>query len=286
MQILAARGDKAYDPLLAPEPEVSGPAAAAAMQTQGLRVPSDKDPPSRPEGGALAMKVFGALMLLALAAWSGVAARAEAGLPPAALSGVAVEARPNALLPLSLAFVDENGAAFTLGDALGGKPTLLLFADYTCRTLCGPIVEFAASGLEKSGLKPGIDYRLVVVGLDPKDGPAEALAMRSSHIGADSRLAAAATMLIGNEAVVRALTEATGYRYAYDDEHDQFAHPAAAYVITSEGRIARVLSGLGLDGNDLRLALVEAGEGRIGTFVDRFRLLCYASIRRKASIPP
>ena len=58
-------------------------------------------------------------------------------------------------------------------------------------------------------------------------------------------------------------------------EHDQFAHPAAAYVITPAGRIARVLSGLGLDGNDLRLALVDAGEGRIGTFIDHIRLLCY-----------
>jgi protein SCO1/2 len=221
------------------------------------------------------MKAFGALMLLALAAWSGAAARAEAGLPPAALSGVVVDAHPNALLPLSLAFVDENGAARTLGDALGRHPSVLIFADYTCRTLCGPILEFAASGLEKSGLRPGIDYRLVVVGLDPKDGPAEARAMRSSRMGADSRLAASATMLIGSEAAIRALTEAAGYRYVYDSEHDQFAHPAAAYVITSEGRIARVLSGLGLDGNDLRLALVDAGEGRIGTFIDRFRLLCY-----------
>jgi protein SCO1/2 len=221
------------------------------------------------------MKVFGALMLFALAAWSGVPSRAEAGLPPAVLDGAAVEAHPDALLPLSLAFVDENGAALTFGDALGGHPSVLIFADYTCGTLCGPILEFAAAGLEKSGLKPGIDYRLVAVGLDPKDGPVEARAMRSSHIGVDSPVGAAITLLIGNEAAVRALTEAAGYRYVYDSEHDQFAHPAAAYVITSEGRIARVLSGLGLDGNDLRLPLVDAGEGRIGTFIDRFRLLCY-----------
>ena len=86
--------------------------------------------------------------------------------------------------------------AATLGDALGGRPSVLIFADYTCRTLCGPILEFAVNGLEHSGLKPGTDYRLVVIGLDPKDGLAEARSMRSAHLDG-SALSDATTMLIG-----------------------------------------------------------------------------------------
>jgi protein SCO1 len=151
----------------------------------------------------------------------------------------------------------------------------VIFADYTCRTLCGPILEFATAGLEKSGLRAGSDYRLLVIGLNPKDGVAEAAAMRSARIGTQTPVAAATTFLIADDAAVRAATAAAGFRYVYDREHDQFAHPAAAFVVDAQGRITRVLSALGLDGDDLRLALVEASEGRVGSFGDRLRLLCY-----------
>ena len=82
-------------------------------------------------------------------------------------------------------------------------------------------------------------------------------------------------MLTGKADAIRAETVAAGYHYVYDKSVDQFAHPAVAYVVTAKGRISRVLSGLGLDANDLRLALVDAGKGRVGTFADRIRLLCY-----------
>jgi protein SCO1/2 len=74
---------------------------------------------------------------------------------------------------------------------------------------------------------------------------------------------------------VRAATDAAGYRFAYDPARDQFAHPAAAYVVTGDGHVARALSGIGLDGPDLRLALVDAGKGTIGGIVDQIHLLCY-----------
>ncbi|MBV9627072.1 MAG: SCO family protein [Xanthobacteraceae bacterium] len=224
----------------------------------------------RNEDGAV-MKIVPNLIVLMLL-FAGP--QAQAALSPRAVGDVSVDARPGAPLPLSLRFIDDGGVPRTLGDVLGGRPAVLVFADYTCRTLCGPILEFAVNGLEHSGLKPGTDYRLVVIGLDPKDGRAQARSMRSAHLDG-SPLSDATTMLIGDEAAVRIITQAAGYHYAYDAEHDQFAHPTAAYVISPRGRIARVLSGIGLDGNDLRLALVDAGEGRIGSFIDHVRLLCY-----------
>jgi protein SCO1 len=217
------------------------------------------------------MNIIAWLILIALLT---AGSQGHAALSPRVIGDVAVDARPGAPLPLPLRFMDERGGPRSLGEALGGRPAVLVFADYTCRTLCGPILEFTVNGLEHSGLKPGTDYRLVVVGLDPKDGPAQARTMRAAHLDG-SPLADAATMLVGNDAAVRIITQAAGYHYAYDAEHDQFAHPAAAYVISPEGRIARVLSGIGLNGSDLRLALVDAGEGRIGTFIDHVRLLCY-----------
>jgi protein SCO1/2 len=153
---------------------------------------------------------------------------------------------------------------------------VVVFADYTCTNLCGPILAFAAAGLADTGLVPGRDFHLVVIGLNPKDGPDQARAMKASRLGDDQApLAAAAVMLIGQPDAIAAATQAAGYHYAYDAEHDQFAHPAAAYVVTREGRIARVLSGLGLDGRDLRLALIDAGQGRVGSFIDRITLRCF-----------
>lgn len=212
------------------------------------------------------------LVLLFLAAGLAVA---RADFSRAALDSIAADPKPNAQLPLDARFVDAHGAPRTLGEAIGGKPTLLIFADYTCRTLCGPILAFAAGGLEKTGLRPGRDYRLVVVGLDPKDPPASAAAFGESRLGVDTPLASATVMLSGEADAVRAATDAAGYRFAYDVQHDQFAHPAAAYVVTGDGHVARVLSGLGLDGGDLRLALVDAGKGAIGGLADRIHLLCY-----------
>lgn len=200
---------------------------------------------------------------------------AEGRLSRATLDHVSVLPKPAATLPLTLQFLDENGARRALGDVLGATPSVLLFVDYTCRSLCGPIVSFAAAGLAESGLRPGQDFQLISIGIDPKDGPADARQLKSAQIGSGSPIAAAATFLSADEASIQQITAAAGYRFIYDPEEDQFAHPAAAFVIDREGRITQVLSALGLDGADLRLALVAAGQGRVGTFADHIRLLCY-----------
>jgi len=204
-----------------------------------------------------------------------VCVAARAGFSKVELAAVYVNAKPNAPLPFAASFVDLDGRKRTLGEAIGARPAVVVFADYTCTTLCGPILAFAAGALEKSGLAPGRDFHLVVIGIDPKDSLADALAMERSHIGTDNPVVKATVMLTGKADAIHAVTTAAGYHYAYDKAADQFAHPAVAYVVTAQGRISRVLSGLGLNATDLRLALVDAGQGRVGTIADRIRLLCY-----------
>ncbi len=198
----------------------------------------------------------------------------EAGITSSSLAEIGVAPPANARVPLQTAWRDERGVPRQLGEAIGGRPTLLIFADFTCSTLCGPVLAFAVDALGQSGLQPGSDYRLVVLGLDPKDGPEQATKMKRERIG-DGPLTAAVSFLSTEEPIVRQVADALGYRFAYDAERDQFAHPAAAFAVTADGRVARVLSGLGIDPGDVRLALVEAGEGRVGTLSDRVRLLCY-----------
>jgi protein SCO1/2 len=217
------------------------------------------------------MKVLATVLALTVAGTAPVLAATSR----AQLDTVEAAPAPGASIPMSITFVDDAGTTRKLGVAVGGTPAVLIFDDYTCANMCGPILAFAAAGLEQSGLIPGKDFHLVVVGLDPKDGMEAARAMKISRLGTNSSLGQATAMLIGSEDAVRTATAAAGYHYVYDAEHDQFAHPAAAYVLTKDGRITRVLSGLGLSGADLRLALVEAGQGQVGTVLDQITLRCF-----------
>ncbi len=181
----------------------------------------------------------------------------------------------DASLPLDVRVTDSNGRQHSLGELIS-HPTVTLFADYTCRTLCGPTVAFVASALEKSGLRPGDQFQFVVIGLDPKDSTGDATKMRRAHIGAGSALDRATEFVTADQAAVQRLTAALGYRYHYDAESDTYVHPAAAYVLRQDGRVSRVLTGIGLSDADMRLALVEASAGKVGTLRDQVRLLCSA----------
>lgn len=188
-----------------------------------------------------------------------------------------VEAAPSAdaVLPLSLLLEGEDGKARPLRQWLGKTPSIWILADYTCKTLCGPIISIVSEALERSRLRPGKDFRLIVAGLDPKDTAADAATMKDAQLGTAGDLATHTFFLRGTAQIISEVTRAFGLRSVYDREHDQFAHPATAFVVTPDGRIARVLSGLALDPTDLRLALVDAGEGQVGTWKDHFRLMCY-----------
>jgi protein SCO1/2 len=213
-------------------------------------------------------RILAAVALLAAA----MPMAAIAGMSPRDYADVGVSLPADAAMPLD-AIVDSDGRSRALGSLIS-RPTILVFADYTCSTLCGPIVAFVAHALKQSGLRAGEQFGMVVVGLDPRDSLDDAARMRHDHLADDPELDAATSFVTADEAIVQRLTQALGYRYAYDAEHDQFVHPGAAYVLRSDGRVARVLTGLGLSGGDLRLALVEAGEGRIGTLGDKIRLVC------------
>jgi protein SCO1 len=215
------------------------------------------------------------ITILIAAVIAALTAPARANFTSAQLASIAASPPADAVLPLDLTFRDEYGRSTTIGRAIGGVPTLVIFADYTCHTLCGPIVEFAAAGLAKTGLKPAVDYRLLVIGLDPKDGLETARAMRAAHIPLGDPVGRGTEFLSGTDSDIHTAAAALGLHYAYDAEHDQYAHPAAAYVLDKDGRARRLLSPLGLDGGDLRLALVDAGNGAIGNVADRIHLLCY-----------
>ncbi|OAS13899.1 electron transporter [Methylobacterium platani] len=197
-----------------------------------------------------------------------------AALTPKDLAGVALAPPPGARAPLDAAFTDTAGRRLSLGQALDGRPALLLPLDYACRNVCDPMLAVAGTALAATGLSPGTDYRLVTLGINPRADAAAARTMVAGQLGTGPILASA-VVLTGAPGPVEAVTRAVGYAYAYDRDTESYAHPAGALVLAGDGRVARALSPLAMTGRDLRLALVEAGEGRVGALSDRLLLLCY-----------
>lgn len=208
-----------------------------------------------------------AAFVLALALWP---AASWAGLTEQQIGDVALTPPSGARVPSSLVFKDIEGRDVTLGTAIGGRPTLLLPADFTCSQICGPALSIAASALSETGLEAGRDYSLVVVGIDARDEIADARSFTAGQVGGPG-----VSVLTGNADAIRSLTTAIGYRFQRDIANDAIAHPAGFVTLTADGRVSRVLSSLALQPTDLRLALVEAGEGRIGGIAGRLALLCY-----------
>lgn len=190
------------------------------------------------------------------------------------LVGVTAAPKAGARLPLHVLLRDGETSA-TISQWLVGKPSVWVVADFTCRSLCSPVLRNMTDALGKAGLVPGKDFNVRVLGLDPKDSPADASAMKSAQVGTSGPIAEHTRMLRGAAADIARITSVFGYSYVYDPALDQYAHPAAIFTVTADGRVSHALSGLALDPADLRLALVEAGGGRIGSVADQVRLLCY-----------
>jgi protein SCO1 len=199
-----------------------------------------------------------------------------AGLTQRQLQDAKLDPLPGTPLPLAAVLLGaEGGKAITLGQALAGKPAVLLLVDYDCRFICGSLLAVAAAGLSETGLVPGSDFQLIVIGIGQRRGTSTAQTMKAEKLAPYPALADAAVFLAGDTMSIGKITDALGYRAVYDPEIDQFAHPAGAVVLTPDGRVSRVISGLALDGESLRGALAEAREGNVQAHASGIWLLCY-----------
>lgn len=203
--------------------------------------------------------------------------------PPAAttqvpiLKDVGLDMRHDEQVPLDTPFVDERGRDVVLGDFFGTRPVVLVLAYYDCPMLCGLVLNGAVAALETLSLDAGKDFEFVVVSFNPGDTPASAMSKRESYLARYGRPRGEAGFhfLTGLETSIQALTKAVGFKYAYDPAISQYAHPSLITVLTPTGRISRYLYGFEFPGYDLRLALVEAASGKIGTPIDKVLLYCY-----------
>jgi protein SCO1/2 len=213
-------------------------------------------------------KVARTVFLALLVATHGALAHTE-GL----FKQVDFEQRLGAVIPQDVRFVDDQGHAGALGSALGRAPVVLVLGYLDCPNLCATVLAGASEALVKSGLAAGQDYRALFVSIDPRDGPAKAAAKKAVYLPAGA--AGAWTFLTGTRESIAALARSVGFRYVYDAEIDEYAHPAGFVVLAPDGRVSRYFFGVRYQPWELRLALSEAAGGRIGTLRDRLLLLCY-----------
>ncbi len=196
---------------------------------------------------------------------------------PGALKGIGIDQRLNEMLPLSLPFRDEVGREVKLGDAFGKRPVVLALVYYNCPMLCTQVLNGLVASLNVMSLEAGRDFDVVAVSFDPRETPAMAAAKKDAYLGRYRHPGSDTGwhFLTGDAASIQALTKAVGFRYRYDGDLDLFAHASAIMVATPEGRLARYFYGIEYAPRDLRLGLVEASAGKIGTPVDQVLLYCF-----------
>jgi protein SCO1/2 len=191
-------------------------------------------------------------------------------------AAIGIDSAPGAQVPAEAQFKDETGRVVALGDYLGHGPVILAPVYYRCPNLCGTTLRRLAASLGKVPLSPGTDYTVVAVSIDPREEPADAAEVKAQALESQSNAAHGGFhFLTGSEADIESVMQAIGFRYRWDPELQQYAHAAAIAVLTPQGKIARWLYGFSYEPADLRLALVEAGQGRTGSLTDRILLLCY-----------
>jgi protein SCO1/2 len=205
--------------------------------------------------------------------------RAPSGLPKA-LNGVGIDQKLNQQLPLDLVFRNEKGESVKLGDYFGKKPVMLSLVYYQCPMLCNQVLNGMVTAFKVMAFQPGQEFEVVTVSFDPRETAALAAAKKNTYVNylPEARRARAADgwhFLSGDEANIKRLTDAVGFRYHFDEATNQFAHASAIYVTTPQGKLARYFYGIEYAPRDLRLGLIEAADNKIGSPVDQLLLYCF-----------
>jgi protein SCO1/2 len=201
---------------------------------------------------------------------------AQKDLPPQ-IQGVDVQEHLGELVPRDARFLDAEGREVVLGELLSKtKPTLLTLVYYNCPMLCNLVLNAQVQAMRELGLELGKDYEAVTVSIDPEDTPAQSLERRRRHLQSMGKPESAPWhFLTGTDAEVRRLADTLGFKYTYDASTRQYAHPAVVHVLTPEGSISRYLYGTTFPPQDMKLAILEAANGRVGTSFDQIVMSCF-----------
>jgi protein SCO1/2 len=196
---------------------------------------------------------------------------------PMALSQVSFEQRLNEQLPLDVQFKDESGRTVKLGEYFGRKPVILTFVYYECPMLCTQVLNGLESALRVLNESVGKEFDIVTVSFDPKETPVLASGKKKAYLERYKRPEAEQGwhFLTGDQASIDALTKAAGFNYSWDEATHQFAHASGIVVTTPAGKVSRYFFGIDYSPRDVKFALIESSNEKIGSLADRLLLYCY-----------
>src|SRR5688500_90376 len=197
---------------------------------------------------------------------------------PKELQNIGIDEKSGQTLPLDLKFVDETGETVELRKYFNNnRPVVLQLSYFGCPSLCSLVSNGLVESLNDLTLTMGKEFDVINLSFDPAETARLAKLKRQSFLDAYTRPAGAEAwhFLTGNPAEIKQLTDAVGFRYKWVESSRQFSHPAALILLTPDGKISRYLYGVKYEPRTLRLSLVEASEGKIGSTVDRFILTCF-----------
>jgi protein SCO1/2 len=203
--------------------------------------------------------------------------QASTGMP-AILQNVTFRPELNAQMPLETSFTDENGKSVTLGSYLHQqKPVVLAFVYYGCPMLCTQLEQGVVGSLRMLSFNPGHDYDVVFISFDDRDTAQMATAKKNTAMEHFRRPETSSGwhFLTGSKQSIVAVTNAANFHFTFDEKNNLFAHGSGILLLTPDGRISRYFYGVEFPGRDLRLGLVDASQGKIGTPVDKVLLYCF-----------
>lgn len=200
-----------------------------------------------------------------------------ANAKPGLLKQIGIDQRLNAQVPLDLMFKDETGRDVRLGEYFGRRPVVFALVYYECPMLCTQVLNGMVSALSVLTFDAGKEYDVVAVSINPKEGPGLAAQKKQAYLERYGRPQSAGGwhFLTGKEENIQKLAAAVGFRYAFDESIQQYAHGAGIEILTPGGVIAKYFYGIEFSARDIRFGLIEASDERIGTVIDSALMLCY-----------
>jgi protein SCO1/2 len=208
---------------------------------------------------------------------------------PERLRGIDVRERLGEMVPKGASFIDETGKAVTLGDLLDGKHPVILTLNYSrCPMLCSLELNGLVASIKQLDWTAGDEFKIVTMVLDPNEKPEQAAESKARYVRQYGRPQGASGwhFLTGSDAAIKQVANSVGFSYGFNEKRNEYIHPAAIMVLSPQGKIARYLYGIEYHPKTMRLSLVEASEGKIGSSIDQIVLYCFHYDAKEGSYAP
>ncbi len=201
----------------------------------------------------------------------------DASATPEILEHVGIEQRIGVSLPLDLEFNDETGTPVSLGSYFGDKPVILTLVYYDCPMLCTEVLNGLNRSLAPLNYSIGEEFKVVTVSFDPRESPTLASQKKAVYTQRYGRPGTGEGwhFLTGEAPAIDALTESVGFNYVYDETEGQFVHGSAIMIISPKGTVSHYFFGIEYPSEDVRLALIESSEEKLGNVFDQIMLYCF-----------